>query len=88
MLSGAAQQSEQAGKASRLSDKSVKKQQEKKGKTRSSQREARSRQTLPSLEESTSTDIAVESAMQKTLLSRGTRHAKIQILVYTLPQVP
>lgn len=37
VLSGAAQQSKWAGKASRLSDKSVKKQQEeKKGKTRSS----------------------------------------------------
>lgn len=37
VLSGAAQQGKQAGKASRLSDKSVKKkQEEKKGKTRSS----------------------------------------------------
>lgn len=58
------------------------------GEKRKDKVKSSSRQTLPSPEESTSTDIAVESATQKILLSRATRHVKIQTLVYMLPQVP
>lgn len=72
VLSGTARQGKRAGKASRLSDKCVKKEAGgEKRKDKVKQREAGSRQTFPSPEESTSMDMAVESAEDAAQWGKG-----------------